>query len=101
MIPPVGLQSSFDKLMDGDWWAVTDPYFDVMGVLFVGVVGVAVLGSVYINSDSIALPAVLAMLGGGVLAQYAPAPVTRGAFLLIYGGIVLVVTLLYVQRRGR
>lgn len=93
------VQSSFDKLLNGDWWAVTDPYFGELGPLFVAIVGVAVLGAVYLNSDSIAIPAVLAMVGGGVLSQHAPAPVSRGAFLLIYAGVVLFGTALYVSRR--
>lgn len=93
-------QTAFERLVEGDWWAVTEPYWITMGDLFVGLVGATVLVALYINSDSLAIPAVVGMIGGGVAAEYAPAPVQRGAFGVIFLGITLFGAYLYIERRG-
>lgn len=82
------LLSAFDRLVTGDWWAVTEPYM-MLGSLAFAIVGVTIVTSLYINTRNLAIPAVVAMLAGGVVASYAPAPVTRGAFGVIFLGVTL------------
>lgn len=80
--------SAFDRLLGGDWWAVLDPYM-MLGDLAFAIVAVAIMIALYMNSRSLAIPAVVAMLAGGVVASYAPAPVQRGAFGVIFLGVTL------------
>lgn len=80
--------TALDRLLDGDWWAVLDPYM-MLGDLAFGIVAVSIMIALYVNSRSLAIPAVVAMLAGGVTASYAPAPVQRGAFGVIFLGATL------------
>lgn len=91
-------QTAFERMVEGDWWVVTEPYMAFGGIAFAMVV-VTIMIALYINTDSLAIPAVVAMLAGGVVAEYAPAPVARGAVGVIILGVTLFGGYLYIERR--
>lgn len=73
MILPVG-----DWLSDGGFWRVLGETYEsaMPPVLMIGVVSSVVLLAIYINSQSVALTAITAMLSGGVIVKFLP-PVVR------------------------
>jgi hypothetical protein len=94
--------SAFDDLLAGRWLdAVLAPFLGSMGPLFVGIIGAAIVGAIYIDTDSIALPTVVAMLGGGLVVRFLPPAVQRAGFLLIFVGVVLAGSSMWIQRGGR
>lgn len=91
------------RIANGDLWGLlADVFGNAMPlVFFVGVVASLVLISIYVNSRSLVLTAVTAMLSGGVVVQYMPPEVRTAGYLLILAGVAAVGTSLYLGKEPR
>ena len=93
--------TAFDSFLDGDIIeALHDPFAATMGELFAGVMLITVIAAIYINSDSVALPSVTLMLAGGLMIEFAPPQVARIGLLIIFLGVTLAGSWLWIQRQS-
>lgn len=93
--------TAFDAFMRGEIIeALHEPFASTMGDLFVGVMIMTVIAALYITSDSVALPAVTMMLAGGLVIEFAPPQVGRIGLLIIFLGVTLAGSWLWIQRQS-
>lgn len=84
-----------------EWFDVlTEPFFGLLGPLFPFLVGVCLMGMLYIFSGSLALPTVLAILLGGGLTLMMPPEAQLAAQLLILTGVATGLYMLFGTSQG-
>lgn len=88
---------------EGDLWGpFAESYGSVMSMdLFIGVVFSIILATIYINSRSVVLTAITAMLSGGVIVNFFPPEIRTAGFLLIFVGVAAAGTGVYLGRTPR
>lgn len=70
------------------WWqAVTQPYVDMMGFLFPLLIGLAVMGALWIEQRDLAGPSVVGILIGLVMIPLLPPVAARGALAVLAIGL--------------
>lgn len=81
-----------DRFSEGDIWGVlADSYGGAMPLpLLTGATGSLVLVSLYINSRSVSLVAITAMVSGGAIIGFMPPEVRMGGYLLLAAGAAAV-----------
>ncbi len=89
---PLGLVSGGNVAM-----GLACPFYNLLGAWFFGIMLFFILGMAYMKTDTIAVPAVLGIVIGGVYAMYLPSEVHAVALVGIAFGIT---TLLYLQFKG-
>lgn len=89
-----------DRLADGDLVGLLQDTFGsaMPFVFFSGGVAALVIMAIYINSRSLVLTAVTAMLSGAVLIEYMPPQVRVAGYLLILAAVAAVGVSIYTGR---
>ena len=92
-----------DDLANGEFWKVLGESFgQSMPLVFViGVMASAVLLAIWINSQSIVLTAITAMLSGGVIVEFLPPEVRVAGYLLILFGVAAVGSSIYLGKQRK
>jgi hypothetical protein len=92
--------STVDNLTDGNLVEViAATYGSAMPlVFFVGIVCSLIILTIYINSRSLTLTAIVTMLSGGVVVEYLPPPVRVAGYALIVVGVAAVGASIYLGR---
>lgn len=89
-------QTARDSFFNGDWLdAVLDVFLGSMGALWVAIICFGILGALYIDADDLVLPAVVAMILGGLVVEYAPPQVSQVGVLIIVLTAALVAAKVY------
>ena len=85
---------------EGELWEIVRHTFagPIPEPFFVGVVASAVLMVIYVNSRSVVLTAIVAMLSGGVIVEMLPPEVQAAGVLLIIAGVVAAGSSIYLGR---
>lgn len=86
----VVLQSNQDKILDGDWLdGIISVFTDLMGGVWVAMVVLGMMGVLYISTKDIVLPAVVAMLVGGLVVGYgSPVLSSIGMLIMLLGAVL-------------
>ena len=93
--------TAFDDFLEGEIIeALHEPFAASMGEFFVGLMMLTIIGAIYINSDSVVLPTVTTMLAGALVVEFAPPQVARVGFLIIFLGVTLAGSYLWIQRQS-
>lgn len=92
--------SIVDLLADGDIVGLLEYVYGgaMPMILFVGIVGGLVIMTIYINSRSIALTAVVMMLSGAVVVEYMPPEAQMAGYAFIAVAAAAVVYSVYTGR---
>lgn len=95
--------SIVDALSEGRFWRViAETYGGVMPIVFfIGALASLVLMSIYINSESVVLTAIVAMLAGGLIIEFLPPEVRMAGYLLIIVGVTAVGSSIYLGRERK
>lgn len=94
--------SAFDLLLQGRIIdAVVQVYMDALGPMAPAILVGAIAASLYIDAKSLVFIAVVAMLAGGLMVGYLPAPAQNVGRLVIFAGVVLAALRVYVSRGSR
>lgn len=95
--------SGIDAATDGDFWGVVSETFGnaMPEPLFVGVVVSLVLMAIYMNSKSIVLTGVTAMLAGAMIVEFLPPELQTAGYLIILASVVVVAVQIYTGRQSQ
>lgn len=90
-------------LAEGEFWEVLGQAFSgTMPLIFVvGIVASLVLLAIYLNSESIVLTSIVAMLSGGVVIESMPPEVRVAGYLLILVGVAAAGSSIYLGQQRR
>lgn len=84
------LQSYQDQLLDGEWLeGIISIFTDVMGGVWVAMVVLGIMGALYVSTQDIVLPSVVAMLVGGLVVEYGPPVMSNAGMLIMLLGAIL------------
>lgn len=84
------LQSYQDKILSGEWLdGIIDVFTDLMGGVWVAVIIFGIMAMIYIDVQDVVLPAVVAMLLGGLVVEFAPPAAAQIGMLIMILGAVL------------
>lgn len=92
------LQSAWDTFFSGSWLdAILQPFLSLLGGWWVGMIVLGIMGILYVDTRDLILPAVLAMLTGGLVVQFAPPGVANAGMLIMILGAALAVGRTYLR----
>jgi hypothetical protein len=94
------MTSVAEDFANGDVWGFLSDVFgtSMPMTFFIGAVASLILMAIYINSRSVVLTAITAMLSGGVIVEWFPGEVRVAGFLLIFTGVAAVGSSIYLGR---
>jgi hypothetical protein len=84
------LASAWSDLLGGKWLdAILQPFLSEMGGLWVAFITLGIMASLYIDSQDIINPTVVAILVGGLVVGYGPPVLSQIGILILALGVTL------------
>ena len=96
----MAIVGAVDAAGEGDLWGVIEYAFGgvIPEVLLVGVICSVILIAIWMNSQSVVLTGVTAMLSGAVIVEFLPPEVRMAGYLVILAAVAAVATSIYASQ---